>query len=268
MNTAKRICKVLSAVILMILIISSTPLTQIASAEKNEKIVRVGWYESTFNSKDEQGRRTGYAYEYQQKIASYTGWKYEYVEASWPELMQMLIDGKIDLMSDVSYTTERAEKMLFSTIPMGEEEYYLFTTPNNADVNTDDYSTFNGKTVGINKGSVQIDLFKEWAKNNDLEMTIVELTGSVNDSIAMLASGKIEFYVSPETMRETAYVPPVAKIGSSSFYFSVNKSRPDLLSELNIAMNKITEKTRITVCSFIQNICTIQKCTVIFLLRN
>ena len=241
MNTAKRICRILLAATFVLLIVSS-PLAQTVSAEVNEKVVRVGWYESSFNSKDDEGRRTGYAYEYQQKIASYTGWKYEYVEASWPALMQMLVEGKIDLMSDVSYTPQRAEKMLFSTVPMGEEEYYLFTTPNNADVNTDDYSTFNGKTVGINQGSVQIELFNEWAKNNNLQMTVIELTSSLNDSLAMLASGQIEFYVSPETMQENAYVLPVAKIGSSSFYFSVNQNRPDLLSELNIAMDKIANE--------------------------
>ena len=50
------------------------------------KTVRVGWYESPFNTTDQFGRRSGYAYDYQQKIAAYTGWNYEYVEGSWPEI--------------------------------------------------------------------------------------------------------------------------------------------------------------------------------------
>ena len=33
-------------------------------------IIRVGWYESPFNSTDPLGRRSGYAYDYQQKIAA------------------------------------------------------------------------------------------------------------------------------------------------------------------------------------------------------
>lgn len=60
------------------------------------KTVRVGWYESPFNMTDQFGRRSGYAYDYQQKIAAYTGWNYEYVEGSWPDLLQMLMDGEID----------------------------------------------------------------------------------------------------------------------------------------------------------------------------
>ena len=51
-----------------------------ALAQDAEKIVRVGWYDSPFNTMDELGRRAGYAYEYQQKISAYTGWTYEYVD--------------------------------------------------------------------------------------------------------------------------------------------------------------------------------------------
>ena len=54
-----------------------------AKAEDSGKTVRVGWYESSFNFIDASGRRSGYAYEYQQKLAAYTGWHYEYVNASF-----------------------------------------------------------------------------------------------------------------------------------------------------------------------------------------
>ena len=37
------------------------------------------------------------SYEYQQAVAAHTGWKYEYVEGSWAELMSMLKNGQIDL---------------------------------------------------------------------------------------------------------------------------------------------------------------------------
>lgn len=119
------------------------PLT--AYAQESGKTVRVGWYESPFNTIDQFGRRSGYAYDYQEKIAAYTGWDYEYVEGSWPELLQMLINGEIDLMSDVSYTDERAESMLFSSLRMGAEEYYIFMSPDNEDINRDVVSTFTEK---------------------------------------------------------------------------------------------------------------------------
>ena len=44
-----------------------------ANAQGPGKTVRVGWYESPFNTTDQFGRRSGYAYDYQQKIAAYCG---------------------------------------------------------------------------------------------------------------------------------------------------------------------------------------------------
>ena len=166
-----------------------------AHAQETGKTVRVGWYESPFNATDQFGRRSGYAYDYQQKIAAYTGWNYEYVEGSWPELMQMLIDGEIDLMSDVSFTDERAEIMLFSSLPMGAEEYYIFISPDNNEINKDDLSTFNGKKVGANKGSVQIGFFREWAETNGVQAELIEMTEDVDEALDMLNRGDIDMYV-------------------------------------------------------------------------
>lgn len=205
----------------------------------NETVVRIGWYDSTFNSMDDLGRRSGYAYEYAQRIAVYAGWKYEYVEGSWSELMDMLIEGKIDLMTDVSYTKERNEKMLYSSLPMGSEGYYLFATLNNNTVSADDYSTFNGKKVGVNRGSIQIELFKQWEKENGVETEIVELSGTESENSAALNRGDFDFYLTLSNAVDLDTTIPLCKIASSDFYFVLNKSRTDLLPALNSAMNKI-----------------------------
>lgn len=121
------------------------------NAGETMKVVRVGWYESPFNMKDRFDRRSGYAYEYQQKIAAYVGWSYEYVEGSWPVLLQKLVDGEIDLLSDVSFTPDRAEKILYSSLPMGAEEYYIFTVPDNTEILPEDPRTLDGKRIGVDK---------------------------------------------------------------------------------------------------------------------
>ncbi len=207
-----------------------------------ERNVRVGWYESSFNTMDANGRRSGYAYEYQMKIAAYTGWKYTYVTGSWSDLMQMLINGEIDLMSDVSFTEERAEKMLFPDLPMGTEEYYLFISAGNKEITPEDFSTLNGKRVGLNKGSIQDELFERWCEGHGVTAQIVELTGEEEDSLRMLDNGELDGYITPNTFREPQRLVPVCKIGSSSFFFAVNKDRPELLSELNAALSRIQDE--------------------------
>ena len=111
-----------SAFLLCLIIAASLLMPLSAHAQETGKTVRVGWYESAFHHADGFGRRSGYGYEYQQRIATFTGWNYEYVEGSWSELLEMLIAGEIDLLSDVSYTEERAEKILYSALVMGSEE--------------------------------------------------------------------------------------------------------------------------------------------------
>ena len=82
------IIRILSLLLVLVLI-QAAVLPLCARAEDGKsRVVRVGWFESPYYMTDSFGRRSGYAYEYQQKIAAYTGWKYEYVEGSWPDLFQ------------------------------------------------------------------------------------------------------------------------------------------------------------------------------------
>ncbi len=210
-------------------------------ASGNEKVVRVGWYESPFCRTDGYGRRSGYSYEYQQKVAAFANWKYEYVSASWPELLQMLINGEIDLLSDVSYTEERSELMLFGSHPMGAEEYYLFVSSNLGYV-PDSNSWFNGKKIGINKGSIMVTLFDEWQIHNGIKSNVIELTTSEEDSQKMLANGEIDAFLTMDTYGGNENCIPVAKIGSSDFFFAVSKSRPDLAEDLDHAMGRILDE--------------------------
>ena len=213
-----------------------------APAEEGARVVRVGWYETPFNMTDQFGRRSGYAYEYQRKIAVYTGWQYEYVEGTWPDLMEMLKNGEIDLMSDVSYKEDRVEHMLYSALPMGTEIYYLYIAPDNDAINADDYSTLNGKRVGVTVGSYQEDLFMAWQKSHGVEAQVVEFNGSEDESMELLLGGKVDAFITLDVYGDGKTAVPVWKIGSSDFYFVVNKDRPDLLADLDRAMNRIQDE--------------------------
>ena len=213
-------------------------------AEKTGKTVRVGWYESAFHHTDTFGRRSGYGYEYQQRIAAYTGWEYEYVEGSWSELFEMLVEGKIDLLSDVSYTEERAEKILYSSESMGSEDYHAFIAPDNSEIRPDDFSTMDGKRVGVNKNSIQEQLFIEWAAGHNVHPEIIELSGRSPELITMLKEGAIDVLVTLDIYGSTSDMVPVCKTGSSDIHFGISKNRQDLKTELDVAMNRILEENR------------------------
>ncbi len=93
---------------------------------------RVGWLVSNegFQDGTPGERLSGWGYEYLQTLSYYTpGWRYEYVSGTFTELMDMLEAGEIDLMPNISYSEERAQKLLFSSNPEGTERYYIYARP-------------------------------------------------------------------------------------------------------------------------------------------
>lgn len=243
-----------SIVLCLMILLSMVPFT--AYGQKSEqKVVRVGWYESTYCYRDQFGERRGVAYEYQRRIAAHTGWTYEYVEDCWPNLLQMLMDGEIDLLSDVSYKPEREEQMLYPALAMGSESYYIFIDADNTEINPEDLQTLSGKRVGVNKGSYQMSLLQDWMEKNHIALEIVELTGDEADSMRMLSKGEMDAFVSLDSFAAHERLLPVTKIGSSDYYFTVNKNRPDLLTELNTACRLFWMRTRISTSGCLMRTC-------------
>ncbi|MCR5143015.1 MAG: transporter substrate-binding domain-containing protein [Ruminococcus sp.] len=217
-------------------------LTPAAAADDGgNKVVRIGWFDSSFCYYDSFGRRCGVDYEYHQKISAYTGWDFEYVEDSWPNLMQMLKDGKIDLLCDVSYKPEREKDMYFSDLPMGTEAYYIYIGKDNREIKADDLSSFGGKRIGVNKGSIQENFLYEWKEKNGISFEILPLTCGEDESMEMIDRNEIDGLASIFTFDYNKDVLPVTRIGSSDYYYAVSRSRHDLLEELNMAMAEIQE---------------------------
>ncbi len=206
---------------------------------EEQKVVRVGWYEDSYNITGENGERSGYGYEYQQAVAAYTGWKYEYVKAGWSELLSMLQQGEIDLLSGVSYTPERAEHMLFSELPMGQEHFFLYADLDRSDISAFHLDTLNGKRVGMLENSVQATSFMAWEEAHHLHTIHVPMSG-FEDAMNKLHNDEIDCLVSAETpILVEEGLSSVANVGGGGMYFVVNQSRPDLKAELDDAMRHI-----------------------------
>ena len=153
-------------------------LTEDTDRSDKGKTVRVGWFESKFNQTDQFGRKSGYSYEYQRKIAAYTGWEYEYVEGSWTDLLEMLKNGEIDLLGDVSYVEDRTKYISYPSMPMGTEVYYVFVSAANKEINPEKTSSLNGKKVGVDKNSIQKGMFNEWTEIHKVDVDLIDVTAS------------------------------------------------------------------------------------------
>ena len=58
----------------------------------------------------------------------------------------------------------------------------------------------------------------------------------------MVRKGELDAFVSIDGYGAADIAVPVVKIGSSDYYFAINKDRPDLLEDLNAAMSRIMDE--------------------------
>lgn len=233
-NFAKYTCLCLSVLLLLVCL----PL-QALSAEG--KVVRVGWYEGGYNLTGPNGERSGYGYEFQQTVASYTGWRYEYVKGSSMELLEKLQRGEIDMLNCISYSPERAQHVLFSSMPMGREKYYLYANIEKTGLSLSKLYLLEGKRVGMIAGSMMETAFSNWEKQQGLHTKHIYV-GTVEERKSLLAQGATDVVVATEVAAlGKEGLSAVTPVGSSDIYFAINKNRPDLKAELDEAMRRIEQ---------------------------
>ena len=209
--------------------------------EKQPQTIRVGSFEDTFNYVDKNGVRRGYGYELMQALSGYTGWKFEYVKCDWSNCFDKLENGEIDIMGDISYTDERAQKMLFSDEPMGEEKYILYADLSHTDIGTSDFKAMDGKRVGVLMGTEPEIMLTEWEKKNGIHTKHVNVNND-DDVEKKLANHEIDCFVSlEESIWSEQGISSVTTIGKSGIYFAINKERSDIKTELDYAMRQLEQ---------------------------
>ena len=176
-----------------------------------------------------------------QALAGYTGWKFEYVKCDWSNCFDKLENGEIDIMGDISYTDERAQKMLFPDEPMGEEKYILYADLSDMDIETSDFKSLDGKRVGVLLGTEPEIMLTEWENKNGIHTEHVNVNND-DDVEKKLANHEIDCFVSLEesTWSEQG-ISSVTTIGKSGIYFAINKERSDIKTELDYAMRQLEQ---------------------------
>ena len=209
--------------------------------EKQPQTIRVGSFEDTFNYVDKNGVRRGYGYELMQALSGYTGWKFEYVKCDWSNCFDKLENGEIDIMGDISYTDERAQKMLFSDEPMSEEKYILYADLLHTDIGTSDFKAMDGKRVGVLMGTEPEIMLTEWEKKNGIHTKHVNVNND-DDVEKKLANHEIDCFVSlEESIWSEQGISSVTTIGKSGIYFAINKERSDIKTKMDYAMRQLEQ---------------------------
>lgn len=207
--------------------------------------VKVGYYSSRNFQEgvSDDACKTGYSYEYLQKVASYTGWHYQYIYGSWNELYQKLVNGEIDIMAGISYSDERAKNVSYPQYEMLNETFYIYKDADDTSIKCGNIASYSGKKVGVlTTHSRMMSAFESWISKNNADVQVVPY-----DNIASCADAfnqkEIDAFVSADNIVSSySGISPVEKIGKEPYYLCVTKSRPLLLDELNTALAIIDEQ--------------------------
>ena len=204
------------------------------------KDVRVGMLvEPGFTELLPNGHRSGYGYEYLQEVAFRSGWKIHYTDASRSILMSLFEAGEIDVLMGMTKTAEREQMMLYSSIPQGSRNYFIFANPfGSGHLKRGDLRTVGGARIGVEGEGYARRILEDWCRANGVEPVIVEC-----DEERMweeLASGRLDGVVDHD-LRLNSKEVPLFQMGKADFYFTVTPRRPDLLEDIDRAQEKILE---------------------------
>ena len=227
-----------------------SPTRSVDVSAQSAETVKVGYYFSNNfqEGMDDRAPKSGYSYEYLQKLASYTGWKYEYVYGEWDELFEKLKDGEIDLMAGVAYSEDRVDQIGYPDSEMLNETFYIYKDTDDSSMQCGDIASYSGKKIGTFKGDQRMTAaLEQWKARHRADIEI-EYYSDLTECARVFNEQQIDGFVSADNVVSSySGITPVEKIGKQLFYLCTAKEREDLLSELNMAMSIMNEQDAVEV---------------------
>ncbi len=212
-------------------------LTSHAVYEADEKVVRIGYDANSNFIKEKDGEFYGYGVEYLEKIAEYTGWKYEYVkDESWHASLDKLRNGEIDVICTAHYTEERDAEFLYSDIPLGYEASLLYA-PKDSEIFYQDFESMQGCKIGLLKESYSAQDFENYAVKQDIQYEGVYFERE-NDMMAALGNEEIDLVVIGSRYA-TSDLKLVDVSGANAFYCIAKEDNSALIEEIETVLQQI-----------------------------
>ncbi|QIK37484.1 response regulator [Caldichromatium japonicum] len=203
---------------------------------KMPRPVRVGLYQNPPKVyRDEIGRPAGLFIELLEAIARAEGWRLSYEDCEWPDCLNRLKRGALDLMPDVAYTAERAERFDFHQVSVAGSWSQIYSRPDLAVAHLGDLA---GRRVALLRGSVQQEFFDQLMKNAEhpYEPILVE---SLEAGYAAVAAGQADavvtnsFFAAHNGARYHLRETPILFL-PTALYFAAPKGRSaDLLARID-----------------------------------
>lgn len=251
--------KVKSLVFLLIVFLTAASSISFIYADNSQKeiqknstktIIRVGYTENGQMIRKADGRFTGYGPAYLNMLTEYTGWQIIYVPVTDENRIQMLKDGKIDLLCDVSEEEAGLDEVLLSDEGSSVHFCLIYAKEDDNSIFYGEYKALNGKRIALNSSRKMEHMLKEFSEDNHFNYTPV-FCSSVAEMETAVKEGRADLLVA-SNMREMHGYKYVAKMGMRDQFFAVSASRPDLMKALNFANRQIKQERPFIIASYMK----------------
>ena len=215
--------------------------SETSSGSSEYKTVTVGYYlkKDFQEGMGDDKPKSGYSYEYLQKIASYTGWHYKYVYGDWNQLYKKLVDGKIDMLAGVAYTKDRSTLIDYPDYDMCQETFYIYKNSSDDSMICGNIDSYSGKKIGAVKNSMMSSYLNSWISKTHAKVQVTYYD-DFSECSSDFYNKKIDAFVSADNIVSSyTGVFPVEKLGKEPYYLSLSKGHQNLLNELNMALSII-----------------------------
>ena len=223
----------------LIVILSGFITASADDVQSGNRTVKAGVFSfDGYHMKDGDDRLTGYGIEFLNLVSEYSRLNFEYVgyDRSWNEMLTMLENGEIDVVTSASRTPAREQLFAFS-LPIGRKNTVLSIRVDNMQLHRGDYKTYNGMTVGQLEGNSQNQILLEFAEEKGFSYRIKEYDDS-DDLAAALQNGEVDAILSSD-LRKAENEKTLDIIEEDDFYVIVRKDDTELLDEINYAIEQM-----------------------------
>jgi len=206
-------------------------------------VLKVGFFAfDGYHMQDQNGRRSGYGYEFLQQLARYGDWTYEYVgyDQSWNDMQQMLADGRIDILTSAQKTAERLRQFAFSAEPIGTSSAILTIRAGDTRWTAGDYGGYDGMRIGLIAGNSRNDKLAAFAAQHGFTYQAVYFD-SVSQLTAALQKGDVIDAILTSNLRIITDEWVLDQFDPSDFYVMVRKDDGELLDRINQAIKAMDE---------------------------
>lgn len=203
----------------------------------NGRVVRVGYYlKEKKQEEQEDGTYHTFTYDYFQEIAQITGWEYKYVQADFGKCMDMLKEGKIDLVCGVDRTKKRKKELSFSKYPSGNIQTKLYARADDETLTYEDFAALDGRKVAIISEYSPKKQFLQYCRQHNFKVQLKEYASQKEAEQAVIEK-KADALLTDQ-VKDGAAFRILAKMDMQTQYFAAAKGSP-LMKKLNAALEEI-----------------------------